>query len=100
MFPVRLFIPGAHQGEPTVPQRCVTSTLSWEEIRTRLAQVLVPGHTVVARDAGVPSPALILQSLRRSRGGSGSKLAAGCYAGARWWMRLKEFDFQIIHKPG
>lgn len=25
---------------------------------------------------------------------------AGCSAAARWWMRLKEFDFQIIHKPG
>lgn len=25
---------------------------------------------------------------------------AGCHSAARWWMRLKEFDFQIIHKPG
>lgn len=100
MFPAHLFIPSAHQGQHPTHQRCVTFTLSWEEIRTRLAWVVVPGCTVVARDAGVPSSALILQSLRRSQCGSGSELAAGCYAGARWWMRLKEFDFQIIHKPG
>lgn len=58
------------------------------------------GCMVTARDAGVPSLAVILQSLQHSQGGSGSELAAGCYTGARWWMRLKEFDFQIIHKPG
>lgn len=63
MFPACVFIPSTHQGEPSVPQRCVTSTLSWEEIRTRLAQALVPGCTVVIRGAGVPSPALGLQSL-------------------------------------
>lgn len=100
MFPAQLFIPSAHQGQHPTHQRCVTFMLSWEEIRTRLAWVVVPGCTVVARDAGVLSSALILQSLRRSQGGSGNELAAGCYAGARWWMRLKEFDFQIIHKPG
>lgn len=62
--------------------------------------MLVPGHTVTARDAGVPSLAVTLESLRHRQGGSGSELAAGCYTAARWWMRLKEFDFQIIHKPG
>lgn len=60
----------------------------------------VPGCTVTARDADVPFLAVTLQSLRHRQGGSSSELAAGCYAGARWWMRLKEFDFQIIHKPG
>lgn len=62
--------------------------------------MLVPGHMEVARDAGVPLSALTLQSFQRSQGGSSSELDAGCYAGARWRMRLKEFDFQIIHKPG
>lgn len=55
---------------------------------------------MTARDAGVPSLAVTLESLRHRQGGSGSELAAGCYTAARWWMRLKEFDFQIIHKPG
>lgn len=56
---------------------------------------------MVARDAGALSPSPMLQLLQHSQGGrSSSELAAGCYVGARWWMRLKEFDFQIIHKPG
>lgn len=63
MFLLRLFTPSACQGQPAAPQRHVTSTVPWEETRTGLAWVLLPGCTVTARDAGVPSLAVTLESL-------------------------------------